>query len=465
LKRTVLITAVRKALEALRVPRAGDTLVVGVSGGADSVALLDACATLSSLLEFRVLGAHFDHRLRPGSEEDGAFCGSLCERLGVRCVQGASDVRRTIGRGASGVEEAAREARYAFLRRTMAEEGAAAIAVAHTRDDQAETLLLRLLRGAGTRGLASMRPRYGDVLRPLLRVCRADVLEHLKARGLEHREDPTNADLGLARNRVRRELIPYLEMHFNPSILEALARTAELLADDEAALKARLPLLAPDAVVREDEAVIVRGSGLRGAPPAAGRLTIRGALELSGGLRGVNAGHVEALLGLATAGASGRRVSLPGARDATVSFGDLRIAPRRGPSHAFALPLPVPGRAVLPGGWEVVARPLPSAQPACGEAAFSGPRDGLVVRTRRSGDRVRLRHREMSLKRFLMERRVPFDERSRLPLIASGDRVLWVAGQAIETPPAPGESWTGLTLVPTAGARAQAAATNGELAR
>jgi tRNA(Ile)-lysidine synthase len=463
-ERTVLLAAVRKALVAFGSPCSGETLVVGVSGGPDSVALLDACAALSSPMGFRVVAAHLDHRLRPGSEQDAAFCHAVCEELGVRDVQSTDDVRARIGRGGGGLEETARQVRYAFLRRTMREEDAVAIAVAHTRDDQAETFLLRLLRGAGTRGLASMRPRSGDLLRPLLRVSRADVVAHLEARGLRFVEDPTNADVTIARNRVRHQLIPYLESHFNPRIRELLARTAELLGDDEAALQAGLAPLRPDALVPRADGVVLRGESLRGAAPAAGRVAIRRALESTGGLRGVSASHVESLLGLA-AGASGRRVSLPGAREAVASFGDLRIGMRRPRSHPFALPLEVPGRATLPGGLEVVARPLPCAEPASGEMAFSGPRDGLLVRTRRPGDRVRLRHREMSLKRFLMERMVPFDERFDLPLVASGERVLWVAGQAIDTPPGPGESWTGLTLVPTPGVSSPAAGVDGEHAR
>ena len=138
-----------------------------------------------------------------------------------------------VRREGGGLEQAARRERYRFLRRIRAETGAAAVAVAHTRDDQAETLLMRLLRGAGATGLGGMRPRSGRLLRPLLEVAREEVLSHLRDRGLEWKEDPSNEDLRHLRNRVRHELLPSLEARYNPALRAGLARTASLLAEVE----------------------------------------------------------------------------------------------------------------------------------------------------------------------------------------------------------------------------------------
>ncbi len=407
--------------------------MVGLSGGPDSVALLDALRDLGAKKGFRVVAAHLDHALRSDSAADAAFCADLCARLGVPFRSGRADVRARARREGGGIEQAARLERYAFLRAVMGEEGAEAVAVAHTRDDQAETFLLRLLRGAGGAGLSAMRPRRGDVVRPLLEVSRAEVRLHLEARGLPWREDPSNADPVFLRNRVRAELLPYLESRFNPGLKEALARSAALLADEAALLGTLAGDLYEGMARREGGGVILGRAVLAAAPPALARLALRRALEETGGLRGLTSAHVERLLLLARAAApSGRRWALPGGRVALFRFGELWVGPRAEPVAPFAFPLEVPGRVELPGGMAVVAG-LPEAAPASpGDAVVAAPEgEPLLVRTRRPGDRVHRRGREMSLRRFLMERRIPADQRGGLPLVAAGSEVLWVPGESL----------------------------------
>jgi tRNA(Ile)-lysidine synthase len=438
LRQTRLQTVVAEAMTRSGGLSAGQTIVVALSGGADSIALLDALNTLSAARGWRVVAAHLDHGLRTGSAADARFCRRACRRLGVPLRVGRADVRARARREGGGLEEAAREERYAFLRKVKAAEGAAAIAVAHTRDDQAETFLLRLLRGSGRAGLACMRPRAGDLVRPLLAVGRADVLAHLKERGLEWREDPTNADLALLRNRVRAELLPYLERRFNPAVREALARSAAVLADETDVLEGLGAEWRARAACPAGEGVALSRAVLRAAPRAAARLALRQALGEAGGLRGMTARHVERLLDLVASPApSGRRLPLPGGREAVFHFDEIRLGPRRpaaAPAPEFAVELPVPGQVALPGGGTLEARAARGPAGPRGDAAVvAAPAGTLVVRTRRPGDRVRLGHREVSLKRYLMERRVPALDRRHLPLVAAGQRVLWVAGQ----PPAP----------------------------
>jgi tRNA(Ile)-lysidine synthase len=434
LRLTTLQTGVAQALRALGHPSAGETVVIGLSGGPDSLALLDVLAGLARRGGFTVIAAHLDHALRAGSEQDAAFCADHCLRLGVAFRSGTADVAARRRRDGGGIEEAARLERRAFLRRIQAEEGASWIALAHTRDDQAETVLLRLLRGAGAQGLAAMRPRAGDILRPMLALSRADVLDHLAARGLTAREDPSNADLGLARNRVRHELLPYLERHFNPAVREALARSASVFAEEADVLAA----VAGDARRAqgraENDGYVLPVPALRAAPRALARLTVRRALQAAGGLRGVGLGHVDAILALAaTAVPSGRKIALPGGREAVFSFGEVRIASRRAAGPAFALPLPVPGAVALPDGSRLVTRASrgPAAS-AAGAAVVAVPEGPLEVRTRRPGDRVRAAGREVSLRRFLMDRQVPAEDRGSLPLLASGHRVFWVPGLRLD---------------------------------
>jgi tRNA(Ile)-lysidine synthase len=397
------------------------------------VALLDVLARLGRHRGFSVVAAHLDHALRPDSAEDAAFCRQLCATLAVPFRTSRADVAARRRAEGGGLEDAARRERHAFLRRVKDEEGAAWIALAHTRDDQAETVLLRLVRGAGGLGLSAMRPRAGDLLRPMLARSRRDVLDHLAERSLPWREDPSNADLSIARNRVRRELIPYLERHFNPAVREALARSAALLADDAD-------------VLASVEAAALTLEGLRSAPRAVARLTVRRALQGAGGLRGVGLKHVDAILDLAATDApSGRRVALPGGREAVFNFDEVRIAPRRVTAPPFSLPLTVPGAVALPDGRRLVAR---AARGPAAADVVAVPDAPLEIRTRRPGDRVRASGRDLSLKRFLMDHRVPAQERGALPLLAAGHRVLWVPGQRLDGADMPERRFVRLELLP-----------------
>lgn len=321
-----LVAAVSRALREAGVPARGETLLVALSGGADSVALADALALLRRPRGFRLVAAHLDHALRPGSAADAAFCARLCEGLGVPLRTGRADVRSRAGREGGGLEQAARRERYAFLRRIAREEQAAAVAVAHTRDDQAETLLLHLLRGAGTSGLGGMRARRGAIVRPMLAVSRAEVLAHLRERGLDWREDPSNADLVHRRNRVRHELLPYLESRYNPAARVALARAAGLLAEEAAYMTRQGRAVLAPACREEPGALVIRLRVLAQAPMAVARVAIREALRRAGGLRHVGAVHVERLLRLARRPhPSGRTLALPGGRTARFGREELRI--------------------------------------------------------------------------------------------------------------------------------------------
>lgn len=433
-----LVAGVAQALRGLACPAPGETLVVGLSGGADSTALADALVWLAKRQGFRLVAAHLDHGLRPGSDEDAAGCAQLCGQLGVSLRLGRADVRARASRDRAGIEDAARRERYAFLRDVKRQEQAVAIAVAHTEDDQAETVLLRLLRGAAATGLGAMRPRTGDILRPLLRVSRQEVLDHLAGRGLSWREDPTNLEKAFARNRVRHELLPHLR-RFNPRIVGTLGRSAAVLAD-EADLAATAGAELLDRIGRtEADALLVDRAGLASAHPAVARAALRRALDLVGGLADISALHVERLLDLARShGTSGRRLPLPAAREAVVRFGHLRLGPRLAPTVPFALAVGIPGEVRIPGGPTLRVRatdgPARSGEDQAVVAVPPGP-EPLWVRTRRPGDRVFVGGRAVSLKRFLMDRRIPAEARPGLPLVASGPDVLFVPGLPVGSPP------------------------------
>ncbi len=320
----VLVSAVRRSLDSVGLSRPGVSLVAALSGGPDSVALLDALHRASKKSGATVVAAHLDHALRKDSHADAQFCEELCERLKVRLRSGRSRPSAKALRD-GGLEEAARLTRYSFLRRVAREENAAAIVLGHTLDDQAETVLMRLVRGSGALGLSAMKPWDGELLRPLLETRRSAVMAHLSAFRLPYRSDPTNDDTAFLRNRVRHELIPLLEEKFNPNISEALGRTARTLAEEHSALREVAAQLLDRAVTPTVEGAAFEISVLKSAPEGLGKTAIREALRRSGGLRSVSFVHIENLWNLILQGRGGASLPLPGGRTATIVRGRLML--------------------------------------------------------------------------------------------------------------------------------------------
>ena len=212
---------------------AGCTVLCAVSGGADSVCLLDLVRRLGDVT---VLCAHFDHGIRGAeSARDAAFVEALCKEWGVPFFPGRGDVPAYAAANGLSIETAAREMRYAFLERTAKEQGADVIATAHNLNDNAETILFRMARGTGLRGLTGIPAQRGRIVRPLLQTPRRDIEEYLTARGIPHVEDSTNAETDAARNRIRLDVLPRLES-IHPGAAAGIARMSETLAEDEAFL-------------------------------------------------------------------------------------------------------------------------------------------------------------------------------------------------------------------------------------
>jgi tRNA(Ile)-lysidine synthase len=270
------------------VPAAGDGLAVAVSGGADSLALLHALRTLAGPRGWRLAVVTVDHGLRPGSAADAAFVADHAKALGVEARLATLTPADLAPHRAAGQEGAARAARYEALWRAAGELGCGWLATGHTLDDQAETVLLQLLRGAGPDGLAGMPVRSGRLLRPLLGVRRAETRGCCGAVGVRWREDPTNQDPGPLRNRVRHRLLPLLE-ELRPGATVALARTAGLAAEERAWLD---PLVAaalaagegavPPGAAATEGAVALDAAVLAGLPAALARRVVRAAARQAG---------------------------------------------------------------------------------------------------------------------------------------------------------------------------------------
>lgn len=428
----------------------GARVLVALSGGADSVALAWLLAELAAGHALQLAGvAHLNHQLRGAdADADEAFCEALAARLRVPFRSIRVDVAAAARTRGESIEAAARRARYAWLGETAVALAATHIATGHTLDDQAETVLLRLLRGAGSRGLSGIRAVRGAVIRPLIECRRADVRAYLAARGETFREDASNADVRIPRNRLRRDLLPVID-RVAPGGLEALARTAALSADDEDFLAAEAVIAARSVVLKDADGVQLQRGPLKTLAPAVARRVIRGAIELAAPLEAprLTSRHIEAVWRLATSDRA-RHADLPGVRveaDQQV----LRVSAAAADEgqtagHAsFAMTLDVPGAlTILATGWRISAQLGHQTRSAGVEARealrIAVPaelvRGPLTVRSRRPGDRIKPigAPGRKKVQDLLVDRKVPRAERDRVPLIVDREgHVVWVVGVAM----------------------------------
>ena len=400
---------VRDYIRAHQIFRPGP-VVVAVSGGADSTALLLILADLADELGMVIHVAHFDHRTRPKeSAADADFVAKLANRVGAPVRVGRAEKRTPS-------EDAARVARYAFLRRAAQEIGATAIATGHTRDDQAETVLLHLTRGSGLAGLAGMRPLRDGIARPLLGIGRKETLAICRAARIRPRNDPTNRALKFARNRIRLEVLPTFAK-INPRVTEAIARLAEAAAELHAGDDRDLSEALTRARDNDTVALDRLDAGVRGRALAlAWRQTTGRALGA----------RQRRLLDELTATTDGSRsIDLPGGR-AIREYGLLRIVGDRAPTASDPPARLEPGREIVWNGWRFTI----GVEPANGDGAAVVPKNvlrNLVVRARRPGDRT-LRAPRKKLQDLFTDAKVPASQRGLWPVIASEEGVWWVPG-------------------------------------
>jgi len=418
-------------------------VIAAVSGGSDSVALLVLLHDLHARGDL-VLDAvaHLNHAIRgEEADEDEAFCRALAARLKLPFVSQKVDIPARATEQRLSLEIAGRHARREFFAHVRATRGAERVATAHTRDDQAETVLLRLARGTALRGLGGIAPARGAIIRPLLDCSRQELREMLTARNETWREDPTNTDLTIPRNRVRHELLPYLETHFNPSSRRALARLASLARSDEDGLAresmaASLHLLDVD---RGEARIDI--DGLTTLPDAIARRVVQHALETVTGTTGCTLDDIEAVRAVAV----GERVAAEVRGLRVEHSGDFVVLVHKGstePTAAFSYDLPIPGYVSAPdAGWALHADgPYPRRSgshrmaPDEVEIEAEGLGPELVVRSRQPGDRIRPvgLGGQKKLQDLLVDRKVIRQERDQIPVVTDKKgRIVWVAGHAL----------------------------------
>ena len=405
-----------------------DLVLVALSGGADSTALLLSLQTLQQ--EGKVGGlfaAHLNHGIRGTyAERDMAFCETLCRELGIPLQTETCDAPAYAKQTGKTLEEAARELRYSFLERARIACGASVIATAHHADDQAETVLLHLLRGSGTGGLGGMKPRNGRIVRPLLQTTRAEILVYLAEQRAAYCEDETNAENTAARNRIRNELLPILSS-YNPAIAEALCRTAALCAEDDAML---------ERLANEAEESIQQDGGLNREKLFALPQTLKSRIlrkRIFSLDQTVSEPDIQRVLALSEA-KTGTAIELSGGYRAWTNATTLFLG-RYPETLDYCVAFVPEGKTITPRGVLHSERVKSWQKPANGNEAFLAldalPKE-LVVRSRTAGDRFFPLGApgERLLSDVLIDKKIPREERDR-PLLCAGDKVLYAAGLGV----------------------------------
>ncbi len=429
-----------------------EPLLVAVSGGADSVCLLHILSRLRGELGVTLHVAHLNHQLRGAeADADADYVSGLAGRLGIPATIERRDVGEYQARHRLSREEAAREVRYTFLAEVAGRVGARRVAVGHTRDDHIETVLMHLIRGAGTRGLRGLQPLTElalggsriTVIRPLLPLSHEETAGYCAHHRLAPRIDSTNLSLSPLRNRIRHELLPLLA-GYNPRIADALLRTARIAGDDTSFLEEQVAGVWEGIARRQGDTVILDRDGFCQLPPSLQRYLLRAAVEsLAGNVRDIEMRHIEGIMA-ARDKPAGKSLNLPSGLVFSIDYARFLIG--RDPAALSPFPalsgevaLNVPGETELPGGRIKATVMTPPAVAgdsggcrACLDLDKAG--DRLVVRTRRRGDRFQPlgMSQPKKVNEFMIDAKVPRPWRQQVPIVCSPEHILWVVGWRID---------------------------------
>ena len=415
----------------------GDTLIIGLSGGADSTALLDLLATLPEF-PVHLVAAHLNHCLRGvDSDADEQFCRELAARYDIPFESRRVDVKAVAAKDSLNLEDAGRRARIVFFDDLAVRWQAAAVVLAHHADDQAETVLMRLLRGSGMTGLAGIPWSNGrGYVRPLLEITRIEIEAYLAERHLNWREDTSNRDITFLRNRIRHELLPLLE-RYNPAVRKTLATTAGILSEEDALLRAQTRQAAEHVCLFSEVTATCNISLLQSYPIALQRRLIRLMLSrLVGNLEHVTHRHLENILQMSRAVRPNLRTNLPQGLVAVKEYDRLVIkALDKTTLEAPEITIPGPGSYRLPDGNLLrIEISLPPVDPGGNPATvyFDGERMPFPwhVRTFCPGDRIQplgMSGRK-KVKDIFIDEKIPLARRALTPLLFCGSELIWIVG-------------------------------------
>ena len=419
----------------------GAKILVACSGGADSLALLDILWQLAPHHEWQIFAAHYEHGIRgEASLADARFVADFCQKRHIPCTVEHGNVPSAAAKSSHTLEQAARTLRYEFLERVRKELGFDYIATAHHADDQAETVLMRILRGTGVKGLAAMRPcsgSAGQIVRPLLHVRKAELVDYCQQKQLPYREDATNFVADCTRNRLRLELLPKLRQDYNPEVSRALCQLAEVAAEENDFLQGEIARYRIDAgYIRQSDGALRQQSVTR-LHPALQRGLIRELWERATGCGlDLSFGQTELVRRLLYKGQTGSQQELSHHYLAHVAYGYLTIVKTQAVKSADRSVeemsvVQFPGvtnwhKFQLRAAWQAQTGEAATQELYLQPELLAGE---MVLRTRRPGDYMVLPSGRKKLKKIMIDDKIPQAERDKLPLLAVGSEVIWMIGR------------------------------------
>lgn len=440
-----VIEKVRNFLEREVLKSEPVSILAAVSGGVDSMVMLDCLHELRGDLDLRIVVAHLDHRLRgESSRKDALFVGNQAEKRNLKFVKGERKVKEFAKKNSLSTEEAARVARYEFLRSTCQKQCCDFIALGHQKDDQAETVMLNLIRGAGLKGLSGMNPVRGEFIRPLLECSREEIKAYARKRDLPWHEDETNREVKYRRNKIRNELLPSLEEEYNPNIKETLARTAHLLSEVANFTKGEVEESWKEIRTKtNEEAVRFSHRQLDNYHRYVKKEIIRRAIkELRGNLSDITYTHVTSVLEEINDPKPRSKIHLPGEIifEKTQNYAQF-ARETKDKASSFTYNLPSKGKKKIREiGWEFDLRPSKLEEQIFPEDPLKEYVDlnkfegQLKVRNRREGDRFTPLGMKgtKKLKDFFIDENVPYHQRDSIPIVCDQQGIIWVVGFRLE---------------------------------
>ena len=442
----MLIAQVKKTIFKHTMLKSGDSAVVGVSGGPDSVALLYALHQLSKSYDLTLHVAHLNHGFR-GKEalRDARFVEHLAEEMGLSCMVETCDVPAYKKKRSLSSQEAARIVRYQFLEEVRNKVNATKIALGHTANDQAETLLMWLFRGAGLKGLGGMPPVRGVIIRPLIETTRKEIEAFLSKKNISFVLDSSNQKNEYVRNRIRQEIFPLLEEHYNPQIVKKLVNTAQILTIENDYLENKAQKVLDDITVSEKDTTVVIGKKELLALPLAMQLRCLRAMlqKVKGDLKRISSIHLYDILGIAASAEAHKVLKLPDGIRVEKSYLRLKLTTNQVTFLPFTYHYSsIPDRVILKEiGKEMVFRLMDgtvdvikkNTDPSVAYLDAEKVVMPLIIRNAKPGDRFQPfgMDGEKKIKNFFSDEKVELNERKRVPLVFCGDLLGWVGGMRI----------------------------------
>ncbi len=417
----------------------GDRIIAGVSGGADSVALLELLLDFRSQLELEIFVVHINHGIR-GSDalSDQRFVEELCSAKGVECNVYSYDVPSIACAEHLTLEEAGRKVRYEAFEDAAKKHGANKIATAHHQNDNCETLLFNILRGSGLSGLCGIRPVRGKYIRPLICTSRREIEEYLNENGVYWVTDKTNGDAAYTRNRLRLELLPYIKEHFNPSVESALQRLSELCREDNDYIELQTDTVLNSILLKQaNDFVLISRDGFNALHTAIKRRVVRRILErLSIPLKDVHMVHIDDCICMAVRSQSGARLCV-GKCNVTLEQQGISFSRGEDVPEDYEYTLDVNCSVYIPqAGARVTAVTADEMGASCKNRIYISADDikfPITVRNRRAGDTVRPlgMNGTKKLKDYFIDNKISQSERNKIPILVNNNRVIWVCGHVM----------------------------------